>query len=223
MKQFLERNKIYFEIFASLLFGSAALFVSLASYHISNQQLALNSQAQQPHFSVQTTYIRDQATGKDDDTQLFVSSISGFAYNLHCQVYSFLDVGMFTGGKRKDSLIPVIGYYPVSQHTGSSVGTLYVFSGNHNNEHLLGLADSLKKEQLPPGQTLVEVKLMNLVVIDYLDVTNVSHKAYFLDGEAIPEDKAEDYLKGHGALKPLDIGKVSAKEVLDAAGKLASR
>src|ERR1051325_1993928 len=161
MKQFLERNKIYFEVFASLLFGAAALFVSLASYHISNQQLALNSQASQPHFSVQTTYIRNDATGKDDDTQLFVSSFSGFAYNLHCQVYSFLDVGLFTDGKRKDTLIPVIGYYPVSQHTGASVGTLFVFSGNHNNEHFVGLAASLRKEPLPPGQTLAEVKLLN--------------------------------------------------------------
>src|SRR6185503_11201231 len=117
MKRFLEQNKIYFEIFASLLFGSAALFVSLASYHISNQQLALNSQAQQPHFSVQTTYVHNDGTGKDDDTQLYVSSSSGFAYNLHCQVYSFLDIGLFSGGKRKDSLVPLIGYYPVSQHT----------------------------------------------------------------------------------------------------------
>jgi len=219
MKRFLEQNKIYFEIFASLLFGSAALFVSLASYHISNQQLALNSQAQQPHFSVQTTYVHNDGTGKDDDTQLYVSSSSGFAYNLHCQVYSFLDIGLFSGGKRKDSLVPLIGYYPVSQHTGSSVGTLFVFRGNANNAHLLGLVDSLKKEQLPPGETLAEAKLLNLVVIDYLDVTNIGHKAYFLDGEATQEDKATDYLKAYGAMLPLDIGKISAKEVLDAAGK----
>lgn len=219
MKSFLERNKIYFEIFTSLLFGLAALFVSLASYRISNQQLALNSQAQQPHFSVQTSYIFNPGTQKYDETQLYVNNVSGFAYNIHCQVYSFIALTLSVDGKRETSLVPLIGYYPVSHRTDSSVGTLFVFSGGANNARYIGLENSLRNEPLPVNKSFVESKLENLVTIDYLDTTNVKHTSYFLDGEAIEEDEAKKKLEDYGAMKPLDIEKATAEDVFSAASQ----
>ncbi len=217
MKSFLERNKIYFEIVASLVFGLAALLVSFASYRNSSELVTLNQRAAQPHFSVQTSYIKDEKTGTDDDTELFVSNISGFAYNIHCQVYSFIKLSLFKGGTRTDTLIPIVGYYPVSQKVGATVGTLFVFNGHANNAHYLGLVQSLKKEIMPVGLSFAESKLQNLVVIDYLDTTDTGHKAYFLDEEAIQTDEAEKELEAYKARQPLDINSASAADVMKSA------
>ena len=63
LKDWLSANEIYFRTLSAIMFGASALFVSLASYIVSSQQLRLSEVASKPHFYALHKYKRNETSG----------------------------------------------------------------------------------------------------------------------------------------------------------------
>jgi hypothetical protein len=79
IRNWLSRNEIFFKTIASIFFSASALFVSIASYLVSSQQLTMARISADPHFFMQTLQVKNPDTDFFDDTIAIVSNNGGSA------------------------------------------------------------------------------------------------------------------------------------------------
>ncbi len=218
IKEWLEKNKIFFEIISSILFGMAALAISISSCNISNLQLDTSLAAITPHFYIQNVLFMNPETGYYDEEEMYIYNAGNPVYNIDIREYTFIGVHFF-GKHEKEGYIPIYGYYSAQFNEHQPTGKLSTFKGFKNNQHYGNLYKELLN--MPKQEVYFEIGIIHLVLITYVDKFGNTGKKYFLDKESIQEDKVIHLIRLHEKkIMPLVFDKITVETLIDEVKKL---
>lgn len=221
MKDFLEKNKIYFELTSSIMFGLAALFISLASYNISKEQLNTSKLNNNPHFYIETELHKDEKTKMYTDRIQKIYNAGAPVYNLNINKYEFIEVKYF-GEQQKTIFVPVNGYYPSQFPTHSPTGLLSTFMG-YNNNSIMGELYNLSLEYTKKSDDYFELHFKNIVSISYMGRDEEQNTVYFLDRSRVSKDIVEGMINIHENFPLIDFESATVESLIKAAKNLESR
>ncbi|HHK8596856.1 TPA: hypothetical protein ACQYC5_004477, partial [Vibrio parahaemolyticus] len=189
IKEILQSNKIYMDVFSTLILGVMGLFVTFASYVVSESQLQESKIANYPHFHIEGQLIKDTQENVYNDHEMLVFNTGAPAYNIDINSYEFLEVEM-RGSVDKTAIIPINGYYLGRINTQSPKGLVSKFIGPNNNGTLFELSSDLL-DYSNSNDIYMQVSLKELVVISYVQRDGDENTQYFLDGKLMTYDKVE--------------------------------
>lgn len=215
MKKFLENNKIYFEMTSSIMFGAAALFISLAAYHLSKEQLEVSKISSKPHFYIEEVLIKDPKTKKYNDAELYIKNAGVAAYNINVKTYEFIEVQYFDKEK-EDKKILISGYYSAQLSKHSPVGLVSTLIGPGNNEAMAKL-DSSSLDYIQKNDDYFEFKLVSLVVISYLDKFNEKKTEYFLNRSQVDRSEIDKLIRIGKNQFPVNLRMATVEFLLETA------
>ncbi|MCD7923617.1 MAG: hypothetical protein LUI85_02530 [Bacteroides sp.] len=78
-REFLKRNKIFFEIFSSILLSAMALTVSISSYQTTVRQAENEELLNMPLIKISSEQFSWK--GVNDSEKLTIENVGGYAYN----------------------------------------------------------------------------------------------------------------------------------------------
>ena len=93
IREWLERNKIFFEIVVALSLTCMSIIVSINANQIAAYQNELIKGENQPIFVFNLTYAENDRLGKGE--RIDVSNIGKPAYNFKAEPYIFFDVHLY--------------------------------------------------------------------------------------------------------------------------------
>ncbi|MEP4902172.1 MAG: hypothetical protein ABJX82_10240, partial [Paracoccaceae bacterium] len=128
MKQWLEENKIYFEIGSALVFGVASFIVAVAANKVSQNQLEIAKIQLEPLIFISEKYLKDDA-GVAVETILEINNAGAPIYGFSVDTRTFYTVS--TGSET--IWIPVSGYYDATFELDAVDGKLAEVRGLNNN------------------------------------------------------------------------------------------
>ena len=107
VKAFLQRNKILFDIFSSILLSSMALIVSINSCQISKQQSINEERLNIPLIKVSSEQFSNKET--NDSEKITIENVGGYAYNYKIQKKVFLscEYNPLNGEATKQIYLPI--------------------------------------------------------------------------------------------------------------------
>ncbi|KAB7710346.1 hypothetical protein GBN32_10800 [Plesiomonas shigelloides] len=146
MKTWLEKNRVYFETIAPVLISIAALFVSVSSFILTNQQLNLAKVEHQPNFYLKESYLFDSEKGFANETELRIINSGAEVSNFNKKVISFLELEFYADKGRHISHIPVYGYYDTTFKETEPKGEIALIKGHMNNS----IFNDLYKKNINP-------------------------------------------------------------------------
>lgn len=222
MKSFLERNKIYFEIVSSMMFGGAALFISLASFNTSKEQLAISEITTKPHFYVETVLYKDPKSKMYNDSEMRIYNVGAAVYNISVNSREFIEVNFFGEHSRK-VILPISGYYFAQFDNYTPTGLLTTLKGPNNNLVMSKLDfDSLEYSKKNTIKYF-EFQLKILVSISYTNRKNTKTTEYFLDKKQVPYSQISSYIKKYNKTPLLELHSATVESILLAANNSLTR
>lgn len=208
----LKQNKIFFEIFSSVLISGTALFVSIAAYNVNKQQLLTSELAALPHISVEKRLIRDEMSGKFDHDELVVSNYGSPIYNTNIKVRTFLKVKTYDL-KSKEFFIPIIHYYHAQYTSGEPTGVLSTFKLAGNNATFGRLYDEALTEAREKGH-FIEVEIARIVTVQFNDRLNRPNTEYFFDTSHVSRESVQNLIKSWDQSPPENLDTLNLEKVL---------
>jgi len=218
MKKCLKDNKIYFEIIAPILFGLAALFISIASCNISKQQLLISEIELQPHFYLEEDYIFNPKKEIYDETEMIIYNGGSPASNISISLVSYIKVGYEKNKQFKKSLVPITGYYSSQFSTYSPKGKVATLKDYLNNEKFFEICNQFfgpAKEKYG----LVDINLIHVTKINYQDRNNKNGNKYFIGTEIVPADKGKPLVDSYYKSSPIQLSELNADILMEQAYK----
>ena len=174
-RDFLQRNKIYFEIFSSVLLSFMALIVSINSCQISKQQLANEDRLNMPRIKVS----HEQLSSKEanDSEKIIVENVGGHAYNYHIEKKVFLSCKYFplNGGDSKQICLPIQDIldtsFPTNNYTGVIESYYTICTVKYFNELY---------NQTRDVKGFLDIQLLKYISISYSDFKDELHEDLFI-------------------------------------------
>lgn len=191
LKTWLENNKVFFEIGASLLFGVSALTVSLASYHVSKQQLVIAQIDQQPRFYLQNHYTKNPDESKYSGKVLEVFNSGAEISEFSSNIVVMAQVNYFDPYIDSFS-IPVLGYYFESYYPQMPNGKLITYAGYKNNDNWFAFSRQVSAGIEKSGQKDFELFLEEYLKITYMNLSGERKSIYFCNGLKCEGKPVED-------------------------------
>lgn len=220
LRQYLEANKIFFDITASLLIGSASLVVSYSALNINDKMLAATEVAALPHISIGSRARLDEKTQKYVEEELFLSNNGAPLSNLDWNTKSFIVIES-ASLQHPYTLLPVNGYYFAQFQTSNATGELSSKVG-HNN--LLRFSD-LYKEVLEYNNLQSDssnyyfAKIITISKVEYVDRLDQRGVVYFRDNTKISERSARPLWEFDIGGRMQDIGTLRFAKLKTAAAE----
>jgi hypothetical protein len=213
-KNWLQGNKIFFEIGSAVCIGLASLCVSFFSWRTSEAQLNVAQAALTPNIYIKTEFQLDPADQKYNDDVLQVTNSGGALHNASLLVASFIRVRIYGDGEPRFVYVPVTGYYFTEYSTGEPTGVLATFTGYHNNKRY----SDLFRSSIGDGESSgVEIQLVRVVKVEYIDHLDQKKTLYFIDSQLTEGSDAEAMLKTMFLLPVFDIDTVTLKDIVSRA------
>ena len=206
---------MYIELLSSVLIGVAAVMVAYASYTVSEQQLLLAEISLEPHFHVETTYIFDPKMERYVESELYVFNSGAPINNSDFSVKSFLVVEHESNAGRRETHIPIIGYYPAQFNHQAPLGKLVTFKGHLNNENFNRLYREFLDEETKKKYGFVDINLEHITTVDYRNRKGVAGKAYFFNRELVAKDMVINRLNQHEGMFSLEIEGLTAEQLMN--------
>jgi hypothetical protein len=196
IRTWLTANEIFFKTIATIFFSASALFVSIASYLVSNQQLTMAKTVADPHFYLQILQIRNPDTEFFDDSIGIVSNNGGPADNISIDVKSFIEI---RNTKRfgKSVYLPVDGYFCCQQRSQSSTGEIAKITGpkNNRNFHTLYLEALNRNHNEKDGENFVFLAEVVATTVRYQTRYQSDGTDYFLGTQKVDYQSWKDVVK----------------------------
>lgn len=129
IREWLERNKIFFELVVALSLTSMSIIVSINSNQIAAYQNELIKEENQPIFVFNLTHADNGSL--DVGERIDISNIGKPAYNFKAEPYIFFDIHLYNKSdynSEKKAYVPITSYYGYSVETGSPVELLLSFN-----------------------------------------------------------------------------------------------
>ncbi|SDC63062.1 hypothetical protein SAMN05216185_103440 [Pseudomonas guariconensis] len=214
----LEKNKIFFEITASLLIGSASLAVSYSALNLNDKILAATEVSALPHLSIGSRARMDNETHKYSEEELFLSNNGAPLTNLDWQTKTFVVIEG-SNLQRPFVLLPVNGYYFVQFTTNNVVGELSSKVGHKNLQKFSSLYQEVVDHNNSQSNTLdyYFAKIITVSRVEYEDRLGRRDVVYFRDNKRISEESARSIWDYNISGRMQDIDNVRLKDLKDAA------
>lgn len=205
MKAFLERNKIFFEIFTSVLLGIMAIIVSYQANLISEAQLKVANESQQISErqylpEIEAKLQRMDSTSGKERYKLVISNIGESMYEFQSYEIAYLSIRELQilyknevptpDSHLKVAMIPLTNYFPnvryVINYDKGVINTLEIDSNNTTtllSKHLAQKYKNTKKS--------IDIRIESFIRVNYKDKFGSEHTNYFrfgMFGESIAID-----------------------------------
>ncbi|MDW8848787.1 hypothetical protein SD960_01685 [Flavobacterium sp. MMLR14_040] len=133
LRNFLNRNKIFFEILAAIALTSTSIFVSIKANNISESQTRIMELENTPRIEIQRTQLYDDSTKTNYTTKWIVFNNNSKISNFEIQKeISYLNIRKKNG---KEIDIPLVEYLNhLGNLTGQSEGLIYEFDNKYCSE-----------------------------------------------------------------------------------------
>ena len=128
MKQWLNDNKVYFEVGSTLVFGIASVLVAVAANNVSQSQLEIAKIQLEPHIYVSEKYLLD-ISGVATETFLEINNAGAPIYGFTVDTKTFYTVAT----NSETFWVPVNGYYYATFKLDAVDGKLAEVRGANNN------------------------------------------------------------------------------------------
>lgn len=221
MREFLERNKIFVEIFSGLLLGAMALIVSFASLQVSRNQTRLQEVQVSPSFSIQIHQKFNEASQKFSDGVLTIDNNGYSISEFSAKLMSFFQVTRTNRHlKEATEYIPIV-YLCCQFSTQDGTGRLTTFKQRFNESHASRLERELRKIKVP-GDIEYSGGVINILTVSYKDSLGKYHtKTYdvrYFNGGIELDISKEEFWKNHyranGALQS-EISSLTAEILIE--------
>ncbi len=221
IRAWLERNKVFFEIFSSSLLGVAAIAVALASYLVSESQLRVSEIATEPHFYIETTLYRDAESKTYNESELRLFNAGAPVHNISADVKSFIRVNLFREGVGP-IYVPIVGYYFAQFPNQSPKGLIATFRGHKNNYHASQLHFAALRPEVMNGRPYFEHTFVHVTTVNYLSPFGDRQQLAFLGRDQVDVSVVEPLLEKYEKFRPLEIENLTVDAVLRAVGEQVS-
>ena len=173
-------------LFPLFSLGGAAVLVAIASYTVSERQLRTAELAAEPHFFVETIYIRESGSKAYTDVEMRIYNSGSPVSNIEIGYRTFIEVRRF-GANEGLTFVPVIGYYTFQVYRHVPVGHLSTVKGHRNNHHAARIQSSFLNDEVKNKFGYVELRFLVVVHVSYKDRLGRSDVAYFLERARVEE------------------------------------
>lgn len=217
-RSFLEKNKIFFEITASLFIGGASVLLSYSALSINDKMLLATEVSALPHLSIGSRAQKDNETHKYSEEELFLSNNGAPLTNLDWQTKTFVVIES-SNLQRQLVLLPVNGYYFAQFTTNNVVGELSSKVGRQNLQKFSSLYQEVLDYNNSQSNTLdyYFVKIITVSRVEYEDRLGRRDVVYFRDNKKISEESARTIWNFNISGLMQDIDNVRLKDLKDAA------
>jgi hypothetical protein len=183
VRGWLEANKVFFDVFASVFLGTMAVLVSVAALRVSGLQTALTSAQVAPHIRVASEYVYNSQAEKFTD-EVFRIYNDGFALrDFQSDVSSLIQVLETSDSKKRSVFVPTV-YLVLSHNTDNSTGLLKTYLQKDNNSQMVRLLDEVHSANDIKRGVFYDLRLINLLSVSYVDALGGAKQKYLLMGAA---------------------------------------
>lgn len=170
LRNFLEENKVFFEVVVSVLLSIMAVLVSIEANRIANAQTRIMEQENSPHLEIRMTQDYNQELKIYDNTNWLVFNRGGKIIDFEANECTFFK---FYYGQNPDSIvIPIYGYFNLrGLLSGESEGLIYQVDNDHNGKIEIALRDSLMNYGY--------FEMASYIEITYRDIFDKKHSEYY--------------------------------------------
>jgi hypothetical protein len=179
MKEFLERNEIYFTTICTFFLSIMAIIVSWISINISGKQYDMDYFEKNPDFQIQEVFYRNPETQFVTDSKLIFTKISGKAKNIHIDIITLVDFKLTKRDNQSlNRTFKLDNYYYMNFLSGKNTDTIQVSAGNMNNSLFIDFQRAIEK-QLEEKYQLAFCHLKTYVQISFLNFENKKKNEYY--------------------------------------------
>jgi hypothetical protein len=218
-RNWLTKNKVFFEIFSSSLLGFAALFVGYASYQVSEAQLQVSRVATEPLFYIETILFKNTESQKYDEKELRIYNAGAPVYNISTRSYTFININLLKSEHSKSVYIPINGYFDMTFSTHAPKELIATLRGHNNNYHAARIS-KLFLERSEKNQTYIDNKLITITTVSYRNALNEDHKIAFLDRNIVKIEEVMPLIKIHENSHLLELSTITPESLLKAASDM---
>lgn len=215
-REWLETNKVFFEVFSWIILGIMGIIVSMASLQVSRLQADLQRAQVTPSFNIQFKQAYDTEKQLYTDNVLTIAN-SGYSLSeFSSKVTSLYEVTRRTRSGVSTAYFPVV-YLCCEFATQDSSGTLATYRQPNNNVDEIRIDREVRAmNNTKPDSPTYSVRLVNLLSLFYMDALGEKHTRRFLawlnqGAQKIDEIEAQKWLTFYSQSNPmiLDITKLS--------------
>lgn len=169
LRNWLNHNKVFFEVLASTLLGVAGIIVSYASLRTAQTQAALQRAQLLPRFRITTGPVFDPASGRFLDEELTLHNDGYPVQGVKTRVRTAYEIRPSVSPGRTSHMLPIY-YYSGEYPEFRAQGHLLTYRQPFNNDHALRLLDELGAFNRKRGPTeRYDVEMVTIVSISYID------------------------------------------------------
>jgi hypothetical protein len=216
IRSWLQKNKVFFDVFAALMISGASLVVSYSTLRVSEKTLAVTEVATLPHFALSKKGRVDAASGKAVEETLVLNNHGSPAYNISWDVRTFLMFEDYIQGQTS-TYIPVNGYYFAQFPTSAQTGEISSIVGHNNLRNFSLLYEEALKTAIEDKPRSRFPSLVVVSVITYEDRLGRCSSIYFRGHKKVEEMEVHDLLELAKRAPGVDIETITLKEALELA------
>jgi hypothetical protein len=223
VKSFLERNKIYFEIFSFIIIGLSGVYVSYTQSKISKLEYELNKTQIQPLLKIETKLTKSDTIDFYTTQTLIVSNEGGALkkFNQTTNTFYKVELNCPRCNGPKIYYIPIHAYYFANFYTGNFKDVLLTSYCPNNNYAYCKLYEEFIEKSKNAGPYFLD--RITLMKISYDDISGENHTNYYnvdnvIGGYEIPVSKYQEIIsKSDSAFKDFqwDFDKLSFDKILE--------
>lgn len=184
-RNFLNKNKIFFETVTASTLTVMAIIVAVAQLVVTSEQTAYleqqtiigRSQAL-PHFVISAKQFMNEDNTFAVGDKILVYNQGNIAYNIIVQTAVFFEFSYLYKTQTQDLSIPVSGYYTVQLISGDATGLVLTIESPNNNSKRMKIQDDLRDlAKANDKSILLDVK--RYIKLSYRDIFNELHTEYY--------------------------------------------
>lgn len=175
IRRWLERNKIFFEVFASVVLGAMAVIVSVASLRISSIQATLQRVQMSPAVTAEMQVVYDEERNSYTGEVLTVTNNGSPLSEFRATLSSMYEVSRDSADGKSSVIVPV-GYLCCSFGTGAVTGLLMTYRQSNNNGQAARIEGELREATTSLRSVYYGLRLLHVLDVSYKDLLGESHR-----------------------------------------------
>jgi len=216
LRSWLERNKIFFEVFSYSVIGLAGIYFSISQLKVNQRQIEIQKSEMQPVFRITFTLYQDSLSNVYN-TEVFGiyndgKPLKSFKYDV--KTYYKIDYISQKEDVNKSFFIPISGFYWAQFPLDNSTGLLVNGFLKNNNSEFKRIYDECLHQST--NNEFYFVSKFSLFKIDYTDLSNTNYTLYFKGRESISYENYNELINKSKELKdnfPIDVAKVTLDSI----------
>ena len=192
-RNWLEKNKIFFEVF---FFSLVPIIIGLVSYQNSKEQLRLSQVDHSPIYRINEYIDYDSLTGRRLNHYITLNNDGFHAYNCTFKPMAFLNITFtkmnYTIPREEyHLLIPLKAYFGVGVPTNNSKGYLGHYVSINNAKFIDKLSNDLGMHSHVVGNYFISWPLAIITHVDYIDYAGNKIVEYYYENQQYSHYKVD--------------------------------